>query len=147
MGGNALSNNIGWIGKNWRVCVEKGKGRRTAEERGGGTTPAFRHMGIWAGSIIRQRNPDLCLADRIGHHSLDPSAKLVVRDLVANPLPHIDPDYSTGIYTPVEARTQRQAEVVGVVVCDVPFSCSCLWQQSHTTRTWSASTAARLLSS
>ncbi|MER8477733.1 NAD(P)H-dependent oxidoreductase [Mesorhizobium sp. M1163] len=33
---------------------------------------------------------------------------------VANPLPHIDPDYSTGIYTPAEARTQRQAEVVGV---------------------------------
>ncbi|TIM62083.1 MAG: FMN-dependent NADH-azoreductase, partial [Mesorhizobium sp.] len=44
----------------------------------------------------------------------DPSAKLVARDLVANPLPHIDPDYSTGIYTPAEARTQRQAEVVGV---------------------------------
>ncbi|AZO66874.1 FMN-dependent NADH-azoreductase [Mesorhizobium mediterraneum] len=44
----------------------------------------------------------------------DPSAKLAVRDLVANPLPHIDPDYSTGIFTPVEARTQRQAEVVGV---------------------------------
>jgi FMN-dependent NADH-azoreductase len=44
----------------------------------------------------------------------DPSAKLVVRDLVASPLPHIDPDYSTGIYTPVEARTQRQAEAVGV---------------------------------
>ncbi|MET3577091.1 FMN-dependent NADH-azoreductase [Mesorhizobium robiniae] len=44
----------------------------------------------------------------------NPSAKLVVRDLVSNPLPHIDPDYSTGIYTPVEARTQRQAEVVGV---------------------------------
>jgi len=37
-----------------------------------------------------------------------------VRDLVANPLPHIDPDYSTGIYTPAEARTPRQAEVVGV---------------------------------
>ncbi|CCV08664.1 FMN-dependent NADH-azoreductase [Mesorhizobium metallidurans STM 2683] len=44
----------------------------------------------------------------------DPSATLVVRDLVANPLPHIDPDYSTGIYTPVESRTPRQAEVVGV---------------------------------
>ncbi|RWB24344.1 MAG: FMN-dependent NADH-azoreductase [Mesorhizobium sp.] len=44
----------------------------------------------------------------------NPSANLVVRDLVASPLPHIDPDYSTGIYTPVEARTQRQAEVVGV---------------------------------
>jgi len=44
----------------------------------------------------------------------DPSAELVVRDLVANPLPHIDADYSTGIYTPAEARTPRQAEVVGV---------------------------------
>ena len=30
----------------------------------------------------------------------DPSNTLVVRDLVANPLPHIDADYSTGIYTP-----------------------------------------------
>ena len=37
-----------------------------------------------------------------------------MRDLVANPLPHIDADYSTGIYTPAEARTPRQAEVVGV---------------------------------
>ncbi|MER8774104.1 FMN-dependent NADH-azoreductase [Mesorhizobium sp. M0977] len=52
------------------------------------------------------------LADKL--LAADPSAKLVARDLVANPLPHIDPDYSTGIYTPAEARTQRQAEVVGV---------------------------------
>ncbi|PTE07047.1 FMN-dependent NADH-azoreductase [Mesorhizobium helmanticense] len=44
----------------------------------------------------------------------DPSNTLVVRDLVANPLPHIGADYSTGIYTPAESRTQRQAEVVGV---------------------------------
>ena len=44
----------------------------------------------------------------------DPANTLVVRDLVANPLPHIDPDYATGIYTPAEARTARQAEVVGV---------------------------------
>ena len=44
----------------------------------------------------------------------NPSSTLVVRDLAANPLPHIDPDYSTGIYTPAEARTQRQAEVVAV---------------------------------
>jgi len=44
----------------------------------------------------------------------DPSNTLVVRDLVANPLPHIDPDYATGIYTPAEARSPRQAEVVGV---------------------------------
>jgi FMN-dependent NADH-azoreductase len=54
----------------------------------------------------------------------DPSNTLVVRDLVANPLPHIDADYSTGIYTPVEARTPRQAEVVGVsdVVLDELFA-------------------------
>ncbi|WP_217575468.1 FMN-dependent NADH-azoreductase [Mesorhizobium sp. GbtcB19] len=44
----------------------------------------------------------------------DPSNTLVVRDLVANPLPHIDADYSTGIFTPAESRTARQAEVVGV---------------------------------
>ena len=44
----------------------------------------------------------------------DPSNTLVVRDLVADPLPHIDPDYATGIYTPAEARNPRQAEVVGV---------------------------------
>ncbi|MBZ9710760.1 FMN-dependent NADH-azoreductase [Mesorhizobium sp. B2-1-8] len=44
----------------------------------------------------------------------DPSNTLVVRDLVANPLPHIDADYAAGIFTPVEARTPRQAEVVGV---------------------------------
>ena len=44
----------------------------------------------------------------------NPASRLVVRDLVANPLPHIDPDYSTGIYTPAESRTQRQADVVAV---------------------------------
>ena len=44
----------------------------------------------------------------------NPGSPLVVRDLATNPLPHIDPDYSTGIYTPAEARTQRQAEVVAV---------------------------------
>ncbi|SUU89060.1 FMN-dependent NADH-azoreductase [Aminobacter aminovorans] len=43
-----------------------------------------------------------------------PIPELVVRDLVVNPLPHIDADYATGIYTPAEDRTQRQAEVVGV---------------------------------
>ena len=36
------------------------------------------------------------------------------RDLVANPLPHIEPDYASGIYTPAESRTPHQAEVVGV---------------------------------
>lgn len=44
----------------------------------------------------------------------NPANTLVVRDLVANPLPHIDADYTAGIYTPVESRTARQAEVVGV---------------------------------
>ncbi|RWG02209.1 FMN-dependent NADH-azoreductase [Mesorhizobium sp.] len=54
----------------------------------------------------------------------DPSNTLVVRDLVADPLPHIDPDYATGIYTPAEARSPRQAEVVGVsdVVLDELFA-------------------------
>ncbi|TPK02320.1 FMN-dependent NADH-azoreductase [Mesorhizobium sp. B2-5-9] len=54
----------------------------------------------------------------------DPSNTLVVRDLVANPLPHIDADYATGIYTPADARTPRQCEVVGVsdVVLDELFA-------------------------
>lgn len=54
----------------------------------------------------------------------DPSNTLVVRDLVANPLPHIGADYATGISTPAEARTPRQAEVVGVsdAVLDELFS-------------------------
>ncbi len=41
-------------------------------------------------------------------------SQIVKRDLVANPLPHIEPDYASGIYTPAEARTPRQADVVGV---------------------------------
>lgn len=44
----------------------------------------------------------------------DPTAGLTVRDLAATPLPHIDSDYSAGIYTPPEKRSGRQAEVVGV---------------------------------
>lgn len=54
----------------------------------------------------------------------DPSNTLVLRDLVANPLPHIDADYASGIYVPAEARTARQAEVVGVsdVVLDELFA-------------------------
>jgi FMN-dependent NADH-azoreductase len=44
----------------------------------------------------------------------DPEASLVVRDLASAPLPHIDSDYSAGIYTPPEKRSDRQAEVVGV---------------------------------
>jgi FMN-dependent NADH-azoreductase len=43
-----------------------------------------------------------------------PASTLTMRDLVANPLPHIESDYASGIYTPVEARTPRQKEVVGV---------------------------------
>lgn len=44
----------------------------------------------------------------------NPEASLVVRDLASAPLPHIDSDYSAGIYTPPEKRSDRQAEVVGV---------------------------------
>lgn len=43
-----------------------------------------------------------------------PESTLTKRDLVANPLPHIEPDYATGIYTPAEARTPRQTDLVGV---------------------------------
>lgn len=52
------------------------------------------------------------LAEKL--HAADPAGALMVRDLVADPLPHIDADYSTGIYTPAESRTVRQSEVVGV---------------------------------
>jgi FMN-dependent NADH-azoreductase len=45
---------------------------------------------------------------------VDPDSTLVVRDLAAQPLPHIDSDYSAGIYTPPEKRSERQAKVVGV---------------------------------
>lgn len=44
----------------------------------------------------------------------DPRQRIIIRDLVSQPLPHIDPDYASGIYTPAEARSQRQAEVVAV---------------------------------
>lgn len=44
----------------------------------------------------------------------DPRQRIVIRDLVAEPLPHIDPDYASGIYTPAEARSQRQADAVAV---------------------------------
>lgn len=43
-----------------------------------------------------------------------PGSTIVTRDLVKNPLPHIEPDYASGIYTPAESRTARQSEVVGV---------------------------------
>ncbi len=56
------------------------------------------------------------IATELAHRlkAADPEATLVVRDLAAHPLPHIDPDYSAGIYTPPEKRSGRQAEVVGV---------------------------------
>ncbi len=50
------------------------------------------------------------LAHRL--QAADPSASLVVRDLAAHPLPHIDSDYAAGIYTPPEKRNARQAERV-----------------------------------
>src|SRR5262249_38066555 len=43
-----------------------------------------------------------------------PGAILVERDLVKSPLPHIDADYTSGIYTPVESRTVQQQRVVSV---------------------------------
>lgn len=52
------------------------------------------------------------LADALQQAS--PASQLTVRDLVADPLPHIVPDYATGIYTPADKRTAAQAELVGV---------------------------------
>lgn len=43
-----------------------------------------------------------------------PGGRIVKRDLVSNPLPHIEPDYASGIYTPPEARTPHQADLVNV---------------------------------
>jgi FMN-dependent NADH-azoreductase len=43
-----------------------------------------------------------------------PGSKIVMRDLASDPLPHIDSDYSSGIYTPVESRSPRQHTVVGL---------------------------------
>jgi FMN-dependent NADH-azoreductase len=43
-----------------------------------------------------------------------PGSEIVHRDLVARPLPHIVPDYTSGIYTPAESRSAAQAEVVAV---------------------------------
>lgn len=54
------------------------------------------------------------IATELAHRlqDADPSASLVVRDLAAHPLPHIDSDYASGIYTPPEQRSPRQAELV-----------------------------------
>lgn len=43
-----------------------------------------------------------------------PGSTITVRDLVKNPLPHIEPEFTSGIYTPAEARTPEQAKVVSV---------------------------------
>lgn len=43
-----------------------------------------------------------------------PGAATVTRNLVDSPLPHIDPDYASGIYTPAEVRNERQSAVVAV---------------------------------
>ncbi|MCX8281961.1 FMN-dependent NADH-azoreductase [Phyllobacterium sp. 0TCS1.6C] len=41
-----------------------------------------------------------------------PNSELVTRDLASDPLPHIDADFASGIYTPAEARTPAQQAVV-----------------------------------
>lgn len=43
-----------------------------------------------------------------------PGSKLSVRDLVADPLPHIEPEFASGIYTPADARTSAQSKAVAV---------------------------------
>jgi FMN-dependent NADH-azoreductase len=52
------------------------------------------------------------LAQRLA--AADADSNLVVRDLAVQPLPHIDSDYSAGIYTSPEKRSERQAKVVGI---------------------------------
>lgn len=47
-------------------------------------------------------------------HKALPGSSVVTRDLVKNPLPHIEPAYASGIYTPPESRDAHQSEVVGV---------------------------------
>lgn len=42
----------------------------------------------------------------------NPGSSIVIRDLVSDPLPHIDTDYASGIYVPAEKRTPGQAKVV-----------------------------------
>lgn len=52
------------------------------------------------------------LADRL--KTALPGSRIVHHDLVAQPLPHIVPDYASGIYTAPEARSAAQAELVAV---------------------------------
>ncbi len=47
-------------------------------------------------------------------HKALPGSSVVTRDLVKNPLPHIEPAYASGIYTAPESRDAHQSEVVGV---------------------------------
>ncbi len=57
-----------------------------------------------------------------------PGSKIVMRDLASDPLPHIDADYSSGIYTPVESRSSRQHTVVGLsdTIVDELFAASAI---------------------
>jgi FMN-dependent NADH-azoreductase len=64
------------------------------------------------GSASHSTNIATELAHRL--KAADSEATLVVRDLASKPLPHIDSDYSAGIYTPPEKRNARQVEVVAV---------------------------------
>ena len=50
------------------------------------------------------------LAEKL--QAASPGSTITKRDLVRNPLPHIVPDYSAGIYLPADARTSAQAEVI-----------------------------------
>jgi len=43
-----------------------------------------------------------------------PGATLVTRDLAAEPLPHIDTDFASGLFTPEGQRTEAQARAVAV---------------------------------
>ncbi|SDP56309.1 FMN-dependent NADH-azoreductase [Phyllobacterium sp. OV277] len=43
-----------------------------------------------------------------------PGSQIVTRDLASHPLPHIDAEYTAGIYTPVEARTLEQQRAVAI---------------------------------
>src|SRR6185312_15592746 len=44
--------------------------------------------------------------------SANPGAKVVVRDLLANALPHLDDSVLGAFFTPVEQRTPEQAAII-----------------------------------
>ncbi|MCT7378274.1 FMN-dependent NADH-azoreductase [Chelativorans salis] len=52
------------------------------------------------------------LADKL--RTTQSAATLVKRDLVQDPLPHIEPDFASGIYTPADDRSEKQARLVAV---------------------------------